>query len=125
MFYIVLHLYAQADILELGAREVNPMARTASKTANINIRIDPEIKANAEKLFASFGITVTDAINIFLHKSLMEGGLPFEMKQPRYNKETEAAIQETRAIMSGQIQPKQYASAHALFDELDKEKDGE
>lgn len=36
-----------------------------AKTANINVRIDPETKAGAEKLFASFGITVTDAINIF------------------------------------------------------------
>ena len=60
-----------------------------AKTANINVRIDPETKASAEQLFSSFGITVTDAINIFLHKSLMEGGLPFEMKQPRFNLETE------------------------------------
>lgn len=44
-----------------------------AKTANINIRIDPETKSSAEKLFASFGITITDAINIFLRKSIMEG----------------------------------------------------
>ena len=37
-----------------------------AKTANINIRIEPETKATAEKLFSSFGITITDAINIFL-----------------------------------------------------------
>ena len=41
-----------------------------AKTANINVRIDPKTKASAEQLFSSFGITVTDAINIFLHKSL-------------------------------------------------------
>ena len=52
-----------------------------AKTANINIRIEPETKATAEKLFSSFGITITDAINIFLNKSIMEGGLPFELKQ--------------------------------------------
>ena len=40
-----------------------------AKTANINIRIEPETKATAEKLFSSFGITITDAINIFLNKS--------------------------------------------------------
>lgn len=96
-----------------------------AKTANINVRIDPETKSNAEKLFSSFGITITDAINIFLRKSIMEGGLPFEVKQPRYNVETEAAMEETRAIMSGQIQEKQYSSAHALFEELDAGKDGE
>ena len=43
-----------------------------AKTANINIRIEPEIKNSAEKLFSNFGITLTDAINIFLHKSIME-----------------------------------------------------
>ena len=65
-----------------------------AKTANINIRIDPETKAGVESLYGSFGITVTDAINMFLRQSLMVGGLPFELKQPRYNAETEAAIHE-------------------------------
>lgn len=96
-----------------------------AKTANINIRIDPETKSSAEKLFASFGITITDAINIFLRKSIMEGGLPFEVKQPRYNMETEAAMQEARAIMSGKIQTKKYTSAREFFDELDAEEGGE
>ena len=35
-----------------------------AKTANINVRIDPETKAGAEKHFACFGITVNDVINI-------------------------------------------------------------
>ena len=35
-----------------------------AKTANLNIRIDPETKAGAEQLFARFGITITDAVNI-------------------------------------------------------------
>lgn len=96
-----------------------------AKTANINVRIDPETKSSAEKLFSSFGITITDAINIFLRKSIMEGGLPFEMKQPRYSPETEAAMNEAKAIMAGQIQAPHYASARALFDELDTEKDSE
>ncbi len=96
-----------------------------SKTANINIRIDPETKSSAERLFSSFGITITDAINIFLRKSIMEGGLPFEMKQPRYNAETEAAMNEARAIMSGQIQAKRYSTAQELFEELDTDEDEE
>ena len=37
----------------------------------------------------------------FLHTSLMEGGFPFQPKQPRYNAETEAAIQETKDILAG------------------------
>ena len=96
-----------------------------AKTATINVPIDPETKAGAEKLFASFGITVPDAINIFFCISVMEGCLPFEMKQPRYNAETEAAIQEARAIMNGDVSTKSYSSARELFAELDLETDGE
>lgn len=91
------------------------------KTANINIRIDPKTKADAERLFGSFGITVTDAINIFLRKSLMEGGLPFEVKQTRYNAETEAAMQEARNIIRENTDAKDYSSARELFKELDTE----
>ncbi len=49
-----------------------------AKTANINVRIEPEFKASVEALYSNFGITVTDAINMFLHQSMMVGGLPFD-----------------------------------------------
>ena len=48
-----------------------------SKTANINVRIDPEFKTEVEDLYSSFGMSVTEAINIFLHMSVMEGGPSF------------------------------------------------
>lgn len=38
-----------------------------AKTATINIQIEPEIKADVEKLFSSFGITITAVYN-FLNK---------------------------------------------------------
>jgi len=90
-----------------------------AKTANLNIRIDPETKLNAERLFSCFGITVTDAVTLFLHQSLLVGGLPFEVKQPRFNRETEAALQEARDIASGKIAGKGYRCAKELFTELD------
>ena len=74
-----------------------------AKTANINIRIEPETKKSAEELFSSFGIPLTEA----------------EMRLPRYNKATEDAINEARLIMSGDLHPKKYKSARELFDELD------
>ena len=54
-----------------------------ARTANINIRTEPETKSGAEQLFASFGISVSDAINIFLHQSLMVGGLPIGARRPQ------------------------------------------
>ena len=65
-----------------------------AKTANINIRTEPELKQKIEALFSQFGITVSDAVNIFFHQSLMHGGLPFQMKIPEYNAETHAAIED-------------------------------
>lgn len=90
-----------------------------AKSANINVRIEPEVKANAEALFSNFGITVTDAINIFLHQSLMVGGLPFEMKPPRYNALTEQAMQEARDIANGEIPAKSYSSVSEMMEDID------
>jgi DNA-damage-inducible protein J len=67
-----------------------------ARTAVLNIRIDPDTKMEAEQLFSSFGLTVTDAINVFLHQALMERGFPFQLKQPRYNAETERAIRDVQ-----------------------------
>ena len=91
------------------------------KTANLNIRIDPKTKLGAEQLYSTFGITISDAVNIFLRQSLLIGGLPFDMKQPRYNSETEAAIQEAKDIINGKKYSKSYSSTDELFDELENE----
>ncbi len=90
-----------------------------AKTANLNIRIEPEVKSNVEALFSNFGITISDAVNIFLYQSLLVGGLPFEVKQPRYNAETEKAMQETRDIIAGKIKTKTYSSVEEMFKDID------
>ena len=38
----------------------------------------------------------------------MEGGFPFQIKQPRYNHQTELAIQEAREIMNSKVHSKIY-----------------
>jgi len=70
----------------------------AQKNAHLNIRINPELKREAEILYGSFGLTLSDAVNMFFSKSLMENGLPFELKIP--NAETVSAIEEGRRLMS-------------------------
>ena len=91
------------------------------KTANINLRIEPDIKAQAEAVFSSFGISVTDAINVFLHASIMEGGFPFQPRQTRYNRETLMAMQEARDIMKGKVDAKRYSSLNELLADMDAE----
>lgn len=43
-------------------------------------RIWPQIKADAAAAYARWGISLSDAINIFLAKSIEVGDLPFDMR---------------------------------------------
>ena len=69
------------------------------RTAVLNLRIEPDIKADAEELFGSFGLTVTDAVNVFLRQSLMRGGFPFEVTRHRPNAVTQSAIAEAERLL--------------------------
>jgi len=74
-------------------------------------------------LYGSFGITLTDAVNMFLRQSLMVGGLPFELRQPKYNAETVAAMEEARDIAAGKIDTKSYHSIAELMEDLNRDTD--
>ena len=91
-----------------------------AKSASISMRVNPQIKAEAESIYESLGMTLTEAINIFLYKSILEGGLPFDVRQPRYNSETAAAMREARDILAGEVAAESYDSASAMFAALDE-----
>ncbi|MDR3239996.1 MAG: type II toxin-antitoxin system RelB/DinJ family antitoxin [Clostridiales bacterium] len=89
-----------------------------AKTSSINIRVDPEIKISAEQVFSRFGISLTEAVNIFLHKSIMEGGLPFELKPPCYNSETLEALAEVQQMKINPGDYKGYTDVEEMMREL-------
>ncbi|MBQ0136309.1 MAG: type II toxin-antitoxin system RelB/DinJ family antitoxin [Oscillospiraceae bacterium] len=61
------------------ANDIN--AATAPKTAIFQMRINPEIKLQVEEIYARCGLTLTDAINIFIQQSINAEGLPFVVTQ--------------------------------------------
>ena len=63
------------------------------------IRIDPEVKANVETIYSQYGMSITDAINVFLYKSMSVGGLPFDLRPSVPNAETLAAMKEGDEII--------------------------
>ena len=87
------------------------------KTTNYNVRLNPEIKAKAEETFALFGMNLSEAINIFLHKSILEKGLPFSVTapKPQYGKEVYERIER---IESGQEEIISYPSLDAFFADM-------
>ncbi|MFK5936834.1 MAG: type II toxin-antitoxin system RelB/DinJ family antitoxin [Sulfurimonas sp.] len=64
-----------------------------------NVYLDSEMKAKAKDIFKHYGVSLSDAINMFLTQSVMERGLPFELKIP--NDETIRAIEDARASING------------------------
>ena len=91
----------------------------ATKTANFNMRIEEQKKTDAEILYRALGMTLAQAVNMFISQSLLVGGIPFDVRIPRFNKETEAAMKEAEDIAAGRIEAKTYHSAGELFAELD------
>jgi DNA-damage-inducible protein J len=60
--------------------------------ASMNIRMDSEVKKQAQRLFSELGLDMTTAVNLFLRQSIRTHGIPFEVKLDVPNSETLAAI---------------------------------
>ena len=88
-----------------------------NKSDTLHIRVEPDVKANVEKTLDQLGLSTTEAINIFLKQILLTGGLPFEIKIPRYNAETEKAMKESDDIIKGKIESKPQ-SVDSFFEEM-------
>jgi len=50
-----------------------------AETTNLNIRIDKELKEQAEVFFGELGLNMSSAFNIFVRQSLRQGKIPFEL----------------------------------------------
>ena len=91
----------------------------ANQTTNISIRMDSDVKKQADALFEELGMNLSTAFNIFVRQSLREGGIPFMISDGRPNKETVAAMLEAERIAKDSS-TKGYTSVDDLFSDLDK-----
>jgi len=58
--------------------------------AQVNIRIDDDLKARADNIFKELGLNMTTAFTIFIRQTIRQGGIPFEIttrKDPFYSAE--------------------------------------
>ena len=86
---------------------------------NYTIRLDADLRRESEALFSELGLNLSTAINIFLRKSLEDGGIPFEVRRRRPNATTRAALREAQAILDDPNAP-YVNSIEKLRAELDK-----
>ena len=89
----------------------------AGNTTNISIRMDAQLKEQADELFAELGMNISTAFNIFVRQSLREGGIPFAVSLNQPNKETIAAMLEAERIAKDPS-VKGYTDLNQLFADL-------
>ena len=69
-----------------------------AKTEMIRARVEPELKAEAESVLKTLGLSPTEAIRLFYKQVSLQHGLPFEVRVP--NETTLKAMREARADKS-------------------------
>ena len=92
-----------------------------AKTDTLNIRIEPELKREAEKTLDDLGMNIADAVTIFLKQVVLTESIPFNIKKPKYNDETLEAIKEALEIIKNPDKYKSFNNVEELMEELNSE----
>ena len=53
------------------------------KTATLNLRVNPTVKARAEEVLAKLGVPMSTAIDMYLNQISLTGGIPFPTALPK------------------------------------------
>lgn len=81
---------------------------------NIQVRVDPILKAEAEQLFSDIGLDMPTAIRLFLKQSVMNNGIPFSLERdPFYSSSNQAHL--ARAVKD--LREGKNCSAHELIED--------
>ena len=70
---------------------------TMASTTMIHVRIDEQIKKEAAETLEDMGLSISDAVRVFLKRVVADKQLPFELKVP--NATTRRAMQEADEIV--------------------------
>ena len=88
-------------------------------TSNYTIRLDTELRKEAEALFADLGMSLATAFQIFLKQAIQEQGLPFPIKKKQPNKTTLAAMEEAIRL-ADDPKTRRFATVDELMEDLEK-----
>ena len=68
------------------------------KSATLNLRVNPDVKENAENILAQLGIPMATAIDMYLKQISLVGGIPFPLKLPKVAETVNADLMTTEQI---------------------------
>ncbi len=70
------------------------MNTVSKERIRTNLSLDKEAKEKARKIFEKYGLSLSEAVNIFLYQSIYSKGIPFRIEMP--NEETIKAMENVR-----------------------------
>ncbi len=85
-------------------------------TSMVHVRVDEQIKAQASETLAAMGLSISDAVRVFLMRVIAEKQMPFALKVP--NAETRVAMAEADEIT--RTRRARFSNAAELIDDLEK-----
>ena len=63
-----------------------------AETINVTIRLDREVKEQAEMMFNNLGMNLSTAFNIFARQALRQGKIPFEIYDPFFSEKNQLEL---------------------------------
>lgn len=88
----------------------------AAQSSMLHVRVDDETKQKATAALDAMGLSVSDAVRLFLRRVVAEQAFPLELKVP--NSETRAAMADAESI--ARSRRARFADPDALFADLEK-----
>ena len=85
-------------------------------TTNLNIRIDADLKKQAEQIFNELGLNMSTALTVFLRQTIRSNGIPFDLRLEVPNGETLAAIND---VNLNRNMNKPFHNVKTLMEDLD------
>lgn len=82
--------------------------------AQVNIRMDDGIKAEAEQLFSQLGLNFSTAVNMFVLQAIREGGIPFAITTKTGQSDAELLAQSIREEQEGKVITKTMEELRAM-----------
>jgi DNA-damage-inducible protein J len=90
----------------------------AATSTMVHVRVDEQTKAQATEALAAMGLSVSDAVRVFLMRVVADKQMPFELKVP--NSTTRKAMLEAGKIVK--TKRARFANANELIDDLEKKR---
>jgi len=87
-------------------------------TSAISVQVDTRDKEIANGILKKLGLNMSTFVNMAIKQLINKDGIPFEVSNPKPNKELLESLQEGEDILNGKIQTKGYHNVRRMFEDI-------